>query len=323
MYNLKYYNDRGYEVDDYLPVLGMARLLHTLDEMPKGMVDDHAAAALLDMSEEMAEKVKDGASKMDKAGTDFMKSEMPSMAEYRTTSLESQDPQELDAIFGSIPEYSKALGESGRMSVQKLSLYARRKGGRIGHKWTSSEAGVIRDISRLAANDPRVFGYRSRKGLGGTVLVDTSGSMHMTHEQLEQICEAAPHATVAMYSGQSSHGTLTIIAEKGRIAKDSHIHRAREVAGGGNIVDIPALLWLSEQRAPRHWICDGYVTGIGDDHTGNLVRAAAHISQRAGITRSHDMDDFLEDKVIQRAIPRSVKAKLREKKKRDSGRGIL
>jgi hypothetical protein len=86
--------------------------------------------------------------------------------------------------------------------------------------------------------------------------------MNLSREDLEKIVVTAPATTVAIYSGRSTAGTLTIIGTTGRVATTEGLQKA--VVGTGNIVDGPALMWLSKQQEPRIWVSDAYVTGEHD-----------------------------------------------------------
>ena len=130
--------------------------------------------------------------------------------------------------------------------------------------------------------DGRVF-CRFKPQLGGTVLIDGSGSMSLSREDLEQIVTTAPASTVAIYSGCSTTGTLTIIGTKGRIADTKGLAKAR--VGNGNIVDGPALEWLGKQAEPRLWVSDGFVTGKHDRTSVDLGAEAQTLCQKHRIRR--------------------------------------
>lgn len=94
---------------------------------------------------------------------------------------------------------------------------------------------------------------------GGTLLIDISGSMSLTQEQLEEIITSVPAINIAAYSGSyDGTGRLTILAVRGRlVAQDSNWRGHHE---GLNVIDGPALAWLARQPGPRIWLCDGVVT---------------------------------------------------------------
>jgi hypothetical protein len=111
--------------------------------------------------------------------------------------------------------------------------------------------------------DGKAFGLRGRRrARGGTILLDVSGSMHLDELDIDRLLSEAPAATVAMYSAmEANKGQLFIVASRGRRVRTIPEH------GPGNVVDGPALRWLSRQRPPRVWITDGGVTGVRDVFT--------------------------------------------------------
>jgi hypothetical protein len=92
---------------------------------------------------------------------------------------------------------------------------------------------------------------RTRREAGGAVLLDASGSMHVSTTRLRELCRLAPGATVAYYSASNNvNGVLVIFAKDGRrYNADGALPEHHE----GNTVDYPALRWLLRQPGPR-WI---------------------------------------------------------------------
>jgi len=133
------------------------------------------------------------------------------------------------------------------------------------------------------AGDGAVFRSR-RPTLGGTVLIDVSGSMCLTQEDVERIVAAAPGAVVAVYASYSGfrRGAVTIVAKGGRVAD---IPAALAKYGVGNVVDGPALEWLGRQSGPRTWVSDGDVTGVGDSIHPALYLDAIRLCRKYGIRR--------------------------------------
>jgi hypothetical protein len=128
-----------------------------------------------------------------------------------------------------------------------------------------------------------------RLAKGGTVLIDTSGSMNLEPEQVHAVLAVLPAATVAVYSGKGASGSVSIIAKDGKCASAAAIKRRIDDAGPGNIVDGPALRWLAAQAEPRLWVCDGIVTGCHDAAAAHLDDEAAAIAARARVVRLDDM----------------------------------
>lgn len=129
-----------------------------------------------------------------------------------------------------------------------------------------------RRIHRMLT-DPamRVFD-RTTKGTGGMVIIDASGSMSFTTEQIMEIITHAPGATVALYSEGRSHATnFWIVADKGKMVDNVETCDY----GHGNGVDFPAIQWgkknLRNPKAPLVWITDGGVCGVSDAYSELLA----------------------------------------------------
>jgi hypothetical protein len=117
---------------------------------------------------------------------------------------------------------------------------------------------------------------------GGTVLIDTSGSMHLRPEDVDRLVDASRGAAVvAIYSGREREGELRIVARGGRRAAAEDL----KPYGGGNVVDLPALEWLARQAEPRLWISDGGVTGEMDRGSREIRRRCARVVRQGRIER--------------------------------------
>lgn len=114
----------------------------------------------------------------------------------------------------------------------------------------------LRRLERLTT-DGRVFAHKQMRKGGGAVLIDTSGSMSLTHDEVIALCVAFPGGVIAAYSAEGSLGYLRVIARNGRRVTDEMINPP----GGGNEIDGPALDWLALQPGPRYWISDAGVSG--------------------------------------------------------------
>ena len=99
--------------------------------------------------------------------------------------------------------------------------------------------------------------------------------------------EAAPAATVAIYSGHDTTGVLRILVKHGRIVKPDLIDSP---SGHGNIIDGPALDWLAKQVEPRVWISDGVVTGVNGSQHPELVAYSQSICLGSGIRRLENLE---------------------------------
>lgn len=135
--------------------------------------------------------------------------------------------------------------------------------GLIGRRIRAAREGkYVRDLGRIISDpEQRVFGRKTR-ALGGVVVVDCSGSMSLTDEEMKAIMRSSAGCTVIAYSsgGSGSQGepNIWLVARRGRQVRDL------PAFPGGNGVDGPALeygLSFRTHNAPVVWISDTHVTG--------------------------------------------------------------
>lgn len=111
----------------------------------------------------------------------------------------------------------------------------------------------------------RVFD-KTIRGSGGMVIIDASGSMSFTTEQIAEIIENAQGATVAIYSdrGRKDMPNMWVVADKGKMVENVEYIDY----GHGNGVDFPAIEWGVKNRqyknTPLVWVTDGGVCGAHD-----------------------------------------------------------
>lgn len=145
-----------------------------------------------------------------------------------------------------------------RVKQPPLSVHAP---GSIGKKRIPSDTGRHpRRLHRLLTDPKRRIFDRTIHGRGGVVVVDCSGSMSLSVEEIKEILSNAPGATVLGYSDKGDESTNAwILAHKGKMV--SEIPKM----GSGNGVDHPAIVWgiKAKQRptSPVIWISDGGVCG--------------------------------------------------------------
>ena len=165
----------------------------------------------------------------------------------------------------------------GKMKIQKVPFKQSLPIKVMGRSRTFSDRGVHPRSMNRWATDKKVF-TRRVKQRGGTVLIDVSGSMSLSNYDIEKLVRLLPASTIAMYSGtvdgyswdnlkeykgsytyptpDNYTGELHILAEKGKWVGDIPRH------AGENIVDGPAIDWLSTQAQPRILVSDLQVSGI-------------------------------------------------------------
>jgi hypothetical protein len=117
-----------------------------------------------------------------------------------------------------------------------------------------SPSGVIinpnRYVSAIVSGDANgLFARRIKQKAGGCVLIDASGSMGASKENLSAICKLVPTATLGYYSGYDNRGRgdLCVYADKGK-----RFNGELSNMYGGNAIDLPAIRWM--MKHPRPWI---------------------------------------------------------------------
>lgn len=171
----------------------------------------------------------------------------------------------------------------GGMIIEQPPL-TQRMPGRFGRQRRPMDTGAALTYPSRLWQDQKVFG-RKLKGRGGSVLIDASGSMSLTARQIWEILENAPGATIAVYSSSqysNDHGVLRILARRGLVVKEEDAHGA----GGGNVIDFPALEWLVKQEEPRVWVSDGCVTGKGERTSFSNRAQCFDLCKRKGVLRT-------------------------------------
>lgn len=166
---------------------------------------------------------------------------------------------------------SDRVPQWAELKIGKLPLTRHAPGG-LGRKRRATDIG--RNPRRIgnALSDPqkRIFDSH-KKGNGGVVVIDGSGSMMMTTEDIVKIVDASHGATVAVYSADLANqkDNLLILAEKGKMIQEL------PERNGGNGVDAPALKWgISKKQhatAPVIFVTDGMVHGVSHGYEDILA----------------------------------------------------
>lgn len=201
-----------------------------------------------------------------------------------------QEFEDSDIPGGDIPEPIEDDALWGQMNIEKAPLTEALRADKTRRQRPHDQGAVPRYMHRLLS-DQRVFGRRRKeKHFQGTVLIDHSGSMNLSADQVDAILRRWPAVTIATYSGRSADGVLRIVAKNGRRAAQEFLERP---SGTNNLVDGPALDWLAKQKGPRVWISDGGVTGVGGSSMGLRLDAARKVN--AGkIKRIPNVQDLLD-----------------------------
>jgi hypothetical protein len=163
------------------------------------------------------------------------------------------------------------MAKFGDLEIVRPDLPILLHGKDLSRVWRSAEVGDSIRRPHRWVTDKRIFG-RKTKDKGGTLLIDASGSMGISRDDIEMMCHLIPAGTIATYAGEGKVGELHIIAKKGRMVNE---HTDIRPEYGGNIVDGPALEWLGKQQRPRIWVSDGGVSfehDIFDDRAKSICR---------------------------------------------------
>lgn len=153
-----------------------------------------------------------------------------------------------------------------------------------------TDAGAVPRYMYRLMSDQRIFGRRrKKKAYEGSLLIDCSGSMSLSPEEVDEMLRRWPAATIGTYCGSGGMGELWVVAKNGKRAPRHELHPQL----GGNVVDGPALDWLAKQKMPRIWISDGGVSGIGDSFGNAFVADAAVKMKRGKIKRLANVHELL------------------------------
>ena len=113
----------------------------------------------------------------------------------------------------------------------------------------------------------------TKGGVGGTILIDASGSMGIEDDALDELMELCPMGSIAYYDGRSDcsdssaakrGGDITVIAERGKQCDLKTIPigtKGRPGRNGGNQIDLQAMQWMMTHPKPWYYLTDGQFTG--------------------------------------------------------------
>jgi len=208
---------------------------------------------------------------------------------------------------GGIP--SKSYGRRGNYRWGDLAVIQEPLTQNLKHKIKGAthkpnEYGVIPHYTDRYFSDKRMF--RVKKNIrGGTVLIDASGSMSLSEDDIMSIIEALPAGLVAMYSGTSDKRRVTARGggdgELCILAKNQRMVSKLPASLVENIVDYPALVWLSKMPKPRIWVSDQQVTMLykyGAGYSEEVSRAGTEqcldLVKKAGIVTLSDITDVID-----------------------------
>lgn len=186
-------------------------------------------------------------------------------------------------------------GRWAELRVERVPL-PRFSVGTIGKKRVATNMGRRpRRLHRLMTDPAKRVFDRTVKGSGGVVIIDASGSMSFTTEQIAEIVENAPGATVLIYSDKNRKEgpNAWVIADKGRMVETvDNIDY-----GHGNGVDFPAIEWGVANRpkgAPIVWVTDGGVCGYNDRFSDLLAMQCITYARQHGYIVVPHVEEAIE-----------------------------
>ena len=164
------------------------------------------------------------------------------------------------------PSYGSTDGRHGKAYVKPFTPNEKVPSAiRELHK-KNSDIGVVPKNMHRMTTDKKVFSSK-RVVAGGSMMIDCSGSMYWSYEDIKEIIELLPASIIAGYEGYNQiidgkDGIIRIFADKGKLD-------TREISQAGrygcNSVDLDALKWLAKQHEPRIWVSDQAVVGVNDE----------------------------------------------------------
>ena len=211
--------------------------------------------------------------------------------------MESADRQ---AQRGLIDYYSNPSGVHGKAITKKFVPNGKvPKAIRELSKMNSDRGIVPKNMYRMTT-DRKVF--TNRKVIAGaSMMIDCSGSMGWTSDDIREVIELLPASNIAGYVGygfkeEGYDGMIKVIAQDGRIDTKA-ISDLQEY--GLNSVDYDGLKWLAEQPEPRIWVSDQQVVGVDEDGGGANLR-------------KQDREDILRFMLKHNIIPIRIKEQVKD-----------
>jgi len=184
------------------------------------------------------------------------------------------------------------VGHWGEMETHEPALTVNLQGRlKQGRKYRPADFGYNPKFINRWCSDKKIFKQKQHV-LGGTILIDASGSMSFSGQDILDIMELLPAVTIAMYNGFTNTGDLRIIARNGMRVTEEQLD---EWSGGGNVVDGPALHWLATMPERRIWVSDMYIFGAYGDTSGfNLMKDVHDTCIQNKIINLKDIDEVKE-----------------------------
>lgn len=167
--------------------------------------------------------------------------------------------------------------------------------GKLGRKVIRGQEGKYPHyIDRLVTDPERRIFRRKTRSLGAVLVLDCSGSMGWSEEDIDRVIQVSSGATILCYSARlnddSYDGPNAWVVAK----RNQRVRRLPDFPGG-NGVDGPALMYAIKNLRnssvnPVIWVSDQQVTGKGDVCSSELRRETNAIVRRYGVHVVPDAD---------------------------------
>ena len=217
------------------------------------------------------EDLMEGLTHFEKQAPELIQHELEQMRKHRIEQVEHKS--------------SKPIGWAN-MEIVRPPLVKKLPTWKLQRRNAPTDEGTIPTYMHRFAVDQRVF-RRTTRDYGASILIDDSGSMGFSTEELDQLIEQVPGLIVAAYAGSRMEGRLKILAEGGKRVAASEL----KVGYGGNEVDLPALEWLAKQPAPRIWVSDGQVVSPTHGFTPQVALVCYKFAAANKINRAEDVEE--------------------------------
>jgi hypothetical protein len=183
----------------------------------------------------------------------------------------------------------------GELEIEKLPLTVVAKGNLGKRKVASNVGRSPRRLHRYMTDPQRRIFDNKKKGMGGVVVMDASGSMTLTRDDVRKMLEASPGCTVLAYSDiGTGKPNAWILADKGRMVAEEDFPEM----GSGNGVDFPALEWGVKHKqhssSPVVWVTDGGVCGPNQGFSEMLANQCTSYSYEKKVIIVEDADTCVD-----------------------------
>ena len=166
----------------------------------------------------------------------------------------------------------------------------------LSHSRRSSAYGRMPKRLHRMLTDPerRIFDRVNRHG-GGIVVIDCSGSMDLSSDQVREIVRQAAGCTVIAYSlRRMGEPNAWILAKDGACISEENFPTMNHANG----VDQTVLEWAIRNRKKRSdpivWVCDGQVTDLNDDPHQSIQEACARLAVSAQIRQVPNVEEAVD-----------------------------